>query len=157
MHYGPAIIVQWLFSEWIVLLLWGWISQAHSTEKMKQLTVGIIRIYLTAPMLHMPSVMHCAEKRWKETVCLNAIKHTNQKFNIYFLKFVPYYRDFSKYECYLNQIWWNKKSKFILKALQQRVVEIDRFMFRLDTIPNGLALPVDLTLEELILKIKDTN
>ena len=30
-------------------------------------------------------------------------------------------------------------------------------MFRLDTIPNGLALPVDLTLEELILKIKDTN
>jgi len=50
-----------------------------------------------------------------------------------------------------------KNPKFILKALQQRVVEIDRFMVRLDTIPNGLALPVDLTLEELILKIKDTN
>jgi hypothetical protein len=47
------------------------------------------------------------------------------------------------------------KSRFFLTELQQQGVDIDQYLDRLDNVPSGTALPDELTLAELILKIKD--
>ena len=46
-------------------------------------------------------------------------------------------------------------SKQILKALQQCGAGVDRFIDCPNPIPNGLALPDELTLKEVVLKIKE--
>jgi hypothetical protein len=45
--------------------------------------------------------------------------------------------------------------RFFLSALQQKGIEIDRFFDRLDNVPDKDPLPEELTLTELILRIKD--
>jgi hypothetical protein len=47
------------------------------------------------------------------------------------------------------------QSRFFLSALQQKCIEIDRFVNRLDNVPEKNPLPEELTLIELILRIKD--
>jgi hypothetical protein len=47
------------------------------------------------------------------------------------------------------------KSRFFLTALQQQGVDVDHYLDRLDNVPSGTALLDELTLMELILKIKD--
>jgi hypothetical protein len=47
------------------------------------------------------------------------------------------------------------QSRFFLSALQQKGIEIDRFVDRLDNVPDKDPLPEELTLIELILRIKD--
>jgi hypothetical protein len=47
------------------------------------------------------------------------------------------------------------QSRFFLSALQQKCIEIDRFVDRLDNVPEKDPLPEELTLTELILRIKD--
>jgi hypothetical protein len=46
-------------------------------------------------------------------------------------------------------------SRFFLSALPQKGIEIDRFVDRLDNVPEKDPLPEELTLTELILRIKD--
>jgi hypothetical protein len=48
----------------------------------------------------------------------------------------------------------NTKSHFFLSALQQKCNKVDQFVDRLDTVPNDDLLPEELTLTELILRIK---
>jgi hypothetical protein len=47
------------------------------------------------------------------------------------------------------------QSHFFLSTLQQKCIEIDRFFDRLDDVPEKDPLPEELTLTELILRIKD--
>jgi hypothetical protein len=47
------------------------------------------------------------------------------------------------------------QSRFFLSALQQKGIEFDRFINRLDNVPDKDPLPEELTLTELILRIKD--
>jgi hypothetical protein len=47
------------------------------------------------------------------------------------------------------------QSRFFLSALQQKGIEIDRFVDRIDNVPDKDPLPEELTLTELILRIKD--
>jgi hypothetical protein len=47
------------------------------------------------------------------------------------------------------------KFRFFLSALQQKGIEVDRFVDRLDNISDADPLPDELTLAELILRIKD--
>jgi hypothetical protein len=47
------------------------------------------------------------------------------------------------------------QSRFFLSAMQQKGIEIDRFVDRLDNVPEKDPLPEELTLTELILRIKD--
>jgi hypothetical protein len=49
----------------------------------------------------------------------------------------------------------NIQSRFFLYSLQQKDIEIDRFVDHLDNVPEKDALPEELTLTELILRIKD--
>jgi hypothetical protein len=44
---------------------------------------------------------------------------------------------------------------FFLSALQQKGIDIDRSVYRLDNVPEKNPLPEELTLTELILRIKD--
>jgi hypothetical protein len=46
------------------------------------------------------------------------------------------------------------QSHFFLSALQQKCIDIDRFVDRLDSIPEKYPLPEELTLTELILRIR---
>jgi hypothetical protein len=46
------------------------------------------------------------------------------------------------------------KSRFFLSALQQKCIEVDEFMDRLDNVPDAHPLSEELTLTELILRIK---
>jgi hypothetical protein len=46
------------------------------------------------------------------------------------------------------------KSRFLLSALQQKCIEVDQFVDRLDIVPDTDTLPKQLTLVELILRIK---
>jgi hypothetical protein len=45
------------------------------------------------------------------------------------------------------------KSHFFLSALQQKGIEVDRFVDRLDNVPYDNPLPEELTLVELIVRI----
>jgi hypothetical protein len=47
------------------------------------------------------------------------------------------------------------QSRFFLAALQQKGIEVDRFVDRLDSMAVNDPLPEELTLTELILRIKD--
>jgi hypothetical protein len=47
------------------------------------------------------------------------------------------------------------QSRFFLSALQQKGIDIDRFVDRLDNVPDKDPFPEELTLTELILSIKD--
>jgi hypothetical protein len=47
------------------------------------------------------------------------------------------------------------QSRFFLSALQKKVIEVDRFVHRLDSVAVKDPLPEELTLTELILRIKD--
>jgi hypothetical protein len=47
------------------------------------------------------------------------------------------------------------QSRFLLSALQQKGIEVDRFVDRLDSLAVNDPLPEELTLSELILRIKD--
>jgi hypothetical protein len=47
------------------------------------------------------------------------------------------------------------QSRFFLSALQKKCIEVDRFVDRLDTVAVNDPLPEELTLTELILRIKD--
>jgi hypothetical protein len=47
------------------------------------------------------------------------------------------------------------QSRFFLSALQKKVIEVDRFVDRLDSVAVNDPLPEELTLTELILRIKD--
>jgi hypothetical protein len=47
------------------------------------------------------------------------------------------------------------QSRFFLSALQQKYIEIDRFVNRLYNVPEKDPLPEELTLTDLILRIKD--
>jgi hypothetical protein len=47
------------------------------------------------------------------------------------------------------------QSCFILSALHQKGIEIDRFVYHLDNVPDKDPLPEELTLAKLILRIKD--
>jgi nicotinamidase-related amidase len=47
------------------------------------------------------------------------------------------------------------QSHFFLSALQQKGIEINMFVDRLDNVPDTDPLPEELTLTELILRIKD--
>jgi hypothetical protein len=47
------------------------------------------------------------------------------------------------------------QSRFFVSALQQKGIEIDRFVDRLDNVPDKDPLPEELTLTELIFRIKD--
>jgi hypothetical protein len=47
------------------------------------------------------------------------------------------------------------QSRFFLSALQQKGIEINRFVDRLDNVPDKDPLPEELTLTKLILRIKD--
>jgi hypothetical protein len=47
------------------------------------------------------------------------------------------------------------QSRFFLSALQQKGIEVDRFVDRLDSVAVKDLLPEELTLTELILRIKD--
>jgi hypothetical protein len=64
-------------------------------------------------------------------------------------------------KCYLQlgtiELAFDEKtqSRFFLSALQQKGIEIDRFVDRLDNVPNKDPLPEELTLAELILRIND--
>jgi hypothetical protein len=49
------------------------------------------------------------------------------------------------------------KSHFFLSALQQKGIEVDRFVDRLDNVPDAGPLPEELTLIELVLHIKDIH
>jgi hypothetical protein len=46
------------------------------------------------------------------------------------------------------------KSHFLISAIQQKGIEVDRFMYRLDNLPGDDPLPGELTLVELVLRIK---
>jgi hypothetical protein len=65
-------------------------------------------------------------------------------------------------ECYYLQVqtmgvaFDNKtKSRFFRSALQQKGIEVDQFMDTLDNILDADPLPAELTLVELVLRIKD--
>jgi hypothetical protein len=47
------------------------------------------------------------------------------------------------------------QSRFFLSALQKKGIEVDRFVDRLDSVAVNDPLPEELTLTELILRIKD--
>ena len=47
------------------------------------------------------------------------------------------------------------QSRFFLNALQKKCIEVDRFIDHLDSVAEKDPLPDDLTLTELILRIKD--
>jgi hypothetical protein len=47
------------------------------------------------------------------------------------------------------------QSRFFLSALQQKFIEVDRFVDRLDSVAVNDPLPEELTLTELILRIND--
>jgi hypothetical protein len=47
------------------------------------------------------------------------------------------------------------QSRFFLSALQKKVIEVDRFVDRIDSVAANDPLPEELTLTELILCIKD--
>jgi hypothetical protein len=49
------------------------------------------------------------------------------------------------------------KPRFFLSALQQKGIEVDRFMDRLDNVLDADPLPEELTLMELVLRIKDIH
>jgi hypothetical protein len=49
---------------------------------------------------------------------------------------------------------YKTKSHFLLSALQQKGIEVDRFVDHLDSIPYADPLPEELTLTELVLRIK---
>jgi hypothetical protein len=51
----------------------------------------------------------------------------------------------------------NTKSHFFLSALQQKCIEVNRFVDRLDNVLVADPLPDELTLTELILRIKDIH
>jgi hypothetical protein len=49
------------------------------------------------------------------------------------------------------------QSRFFLSALQKKGIEVDRFVDRLDSVTANDPLPDELTLIELILRIKDIH
>jgi hypothetical protein len=48
----------------------------------------------------------------------------------------------------------NTKSRFYLLSLPQKFIEVDRFVDNLDNVPDADPLPEELTLAELVLRIK---
>jgi hypothetical protein len=49
------------------------------------------------------------------------------------------------------------KSRFFLSALQQKCIEVDQFVDQPDYIPDADLLPEEITLTELVLRIKDIH
>jgi hypothetical protein len=49
------------------------------------------------------------------------------------------------------------KSGFFLFALQQKGIEVDRFVYHLDNVPDADTLPEELNITELVLRIKDIH